>query len=125
MSAKTKNIISWVLAGLLAFVFLGAGISKILGVEMQLKNLESWGYPLWMRFPIGLAEIILAIGLLLPKYRRLATLGVFPWALVAIITHLQAGQTNQIGAPLLFALLAAGLYLVLKSSAPKAVFQSQ
>ena len=50
MTAKTKNIIVWILAGLLAFAFIGAGITKLLGVEMQIKNLESWGYPLWFRF---------------------------------------------------------------------------
>ncbi len=46
MTDKTKNIIVWILAGLLAFAFIGAGITKLLGVEMQIKNLESWGYPL-------------------------------------------------------------------------------
>ena len=71
MTAKTKNTITWVLAGLLAFAFLGSGMTKLLGVEMQIKNFESWGYPLWMRFPVGISEIIFAIGLLLPSYRKL------------------------------------------------------
>ena len=57
MTSKTKNIIAWILTGLLAFAFVGSGITKLLGVEMQIKNLESWGYPLWFRFPIGLTEI--------------------------------------------------------------------
>jgi uncharacterized membrane protein YphA (DoxX/SURF4 family) len=78
MTAKTRNIFTWVLAGLFAFAFLGAGLSKLIGAEMQIKNLESWGYPLWMRFPIGLSEILFAIGLLIPAYRKLIVFGVFP-----------------------------------------------
>lgn len=41
MTPKTKNIIAWILAGLLALVFIGSGITKLLGVEMQIKNVES------------------------------------------------------------------------------------
>ncbi len=51
MTSKTKNIFTWVLVGLLAFAFLGSGITKLLGVEMQIKNLESWGYPSLDAFP--------------------------------------------------------------------------
>jgi putative oxidoreductase len=114
MPTKTNNIISWILAGLLAIAFMGAGMTKLIGVEMQLNNLNSWGYPLWTRFPIGLAEIAMATGLLIPKYRTIAAMSVLPWAIVAIITHLQASpaQTTMIGAPLVFAGLAIGLLVV-------------
>lgn len=106
MSLKTKNRISWVISGLLALGFIGAGGSKLAGAAEQLQNLQSWGYPAWMRFPIGLGEIGLGIGLLVPKYRTLALYGVFIWALVATITHLQAGQANKLAAAALFAGLA-------------------
>lgn len=114
MSPKTKNIISWVLAALLIVAFLGSGITKLTGAEMQLKNLESWGYPLWMRFPIGLGEIALAIGLALPAYRRLAIYGVYVWGVVAIITHIQATppQYDMLAGPLVFLVLNTALYLV-------------
>jgi uncharacterized membrane protein YphA (DoxX/SURF4 family) len=107
MKAKTKNIIAWVLAGLLAFAFFGSGVTKLLGVEMQIKNLESWGYPLWFRFPIGLSEVIFAIVLLLPHYRKWVIYGIFCWGFVAIVTHIQATppQYQMIGAPILFLML--------------------
>ena len=66
MTTKSKNTIAWILAALLAFAFIASGTTKLLGVEMQIKNLESWGYPLWFRFPIGLTEIAFAIALLIP-----------------------------------------------------------
>jgi putative oxidoreductase len=114
MTTRTKNIIAWILAGLLAFAFIGSGITKLLGVEMQIKNLESWGYPLWFRFPIGLTEIAFAVALLIPKYRKLTLYGIFIWALIAVITHLQAGQVNMIGAPILFGVLALAMFFLLK-----------
>src|SRR3982750_2401797 len=103
MTTRTKNSIAWVLTVLLAFAFAGSGITKLLGVEMQIKNLESWGYPLWFRFPIGLTEIAFAIALLIPGFRRITIYGIFVWTIVAILTHLQAGQSNMIIPSILFA----------------------
>jgi uncharacterized membrane protein YphA (DoxX/SURF4 family) len=107
MTSKTKNIIAWVLAGLLALAFIGSGISKLLGAESQIKNFESWGYPLWLRFPIGLIELVLAAGLLIPQYRKITVYGVFVWTIGAVITHLQAGQAKMIGGAILFSVFAA------------------
>jgi uncharacterized membrane protein YphA (DoxX/SURF4 family) len=117
MTAKTKNIIVWVLAGLLAFAFLGSGITKLLGVEMQIKNLESWGYPLWMRFPIGLSEVAFAIGLLMPAYRKWVVYAIFGWGVVAIYTHIQATppQYQMLGGPIIFLLLNTALFLLTNS----------
>jgi uncharacterized membrane protein len=117
MTAKTKNIIVWMLAGILAFAFLGSGITKLLGVEMQLKNLESWGYPLWMRFPIGLSEVAFAIGLLIPTYRKWIVYGIFFWGAIAIFTHIQAAppQFEMLGGPIVFLLLNTALLQLLKS----------
>ncbi len=81
MTATTTSIVVWIIAGLLAFAFLGSGITKLLGVEMQIKNLESWGYPLWMRFPIGLSEVGFSIGLLILAYRKWVVYGIFGWGL--------------------------------------------
>jgi putative oxidoreductase len=118
MTAKSRNIFTWVLAGLLAFAFLGAGLSKLIGAEMQIKNLESWGYPLWMRFPIGLSEILFAIGLLIPAYRKLIVFGVFGWGLIAIYTHIQAipPQTQMLAGPIVFLLLNTALFFLSKAN---------
>src|SRR5881275_918403 len=96
MTTKTQNSIAWVLTALLALAFAASGITKLLGVEMQIKNLQSWGYPLWLRFPIGLSEIAFANALLIPRLRLVTIYGVFVWTIVAVITHLQAGQSNMV-----------------------------
>lgn len=118
MNAKTKNIITWLLAGLLALAFLGSGISKIMGVEMQIKNFESWGFPLWMRFPVGISEVVFAIGLLLSNYRKWIIYAIFGWAVVAIYTHIQATppQYNMVGGPIVFVLINTVLYFLTKDN---------
>ena len=113
---KDKKIICWILAGFIAFGFLFAGITKLLGTEMQIKNLESWGYPLWFRFPIGLLEVVLAVTILIPKYQRLTVYGVFIWTVVAVITHLQASQAAMIVAPILFSILGGVILLLQRES---------
>lgn len=118
MTEKTKNILAWVLAGLLSLGFLGAGITKLLGVEMQIKNLESWGYPLWLRYPIGLSEIAFATGLLLPAWRKWIVYAIFGWGVVAIYTHAQAtpSQLNMLVGPIMFLILNTALFLLLRST---------
>src|SRR6476661_8300205 len=117
MTQKTKNIITWILAGILALAFFGSGITKLLGAEMQIKNLESWGYPLWFRFPIGLTEIAFAIALVIPRYRKITIYGIFIWTLAAVITQLQAGQANMIAAPILFSVIAGVILFLLTGKA--------
>ena len=112
MTAKTKNIIAWILAGILALAFFGAGITKLLGTDMQIKNFEGWGYPLWFRFPVGLIEIALAIGLVIPGFRKITIYGIFIWTVAAVITHLQAGQANMIAGPIFFSVFAALILLL-------------
>jgi uncharacterized membrane protein YphA (DoxX/SURF4 family) len=122
MTSKTKNIFTWVLVGLLAFAFLGSGITKLLGVEMQIKNLESWGYPLWMRFPIGLSEVAFAVGLLMPAYRKWVVYSIFGWGIVAIYTHIQATppQFQMLGGPIVFLILNTVLFFLSKATSKSA-----
>jgi uncharacterized membrane protein YphA (DoxX/SURF4 family) len=75
MTAKTKNIVTCILAGILSLAYIGSGITKLIGADMQIKNFESWGYPLWLRFPVGLIEMAFAIGLLIPGYRKITIYG--------------------------------------------------
>lgn len=114
---KIKNTITWVVAGLLALAFTGAGVTKLLGIEMQLKNLESWGYPLWLRYPIGISEILLAAGLLLTGYRKITVYLVYVWGAIAIFTHIQASppQYQMLGGPVVFLLLNTALLFLSKS----------
>jgi len=63
---------------------------------------------------IGLAEVVFAIGLLIPKYRKITIYGIFIWTFVAVVTHLQAGQANMILAPILFSVIAGAILFLTK-----------
>jgi len=112
MNSKTRNIAIWVIAILLAFVFALVGIEKLLGAESQLKNFEEWNLPLWYRFPIGIIELIIAGGLLWPYFRKITIFGIFVWAIAAAALHVHSGQLLLATLPILLALIA-GVILIL------------
>jgi putative oxidoreductase len=109
------NVALWVVQGLLALAFLAAGTMKVsqplesLGKRMQWVNAVSPG---GVRF-IGAAEILGALGLILP----LVT-GILPWLTVvaaaglviiqvaAVIFHLQRGEAKVVPMNLVLLILA-------------------
>ena len=113
---KTARIISWILIALLAIGFFGSGLTKLLGVEMQVQNFKSWGYPDWMIYPVGLGEVAIAAALIFFKPKLYVVYGIYAWAVVAVVTHLQAGQASMIGGAVVFAILNTFLLFSLKKT---------
>lgn len=64
---KGKVIATWMLAGLLAALYLFSGGSKLAGAEMHVQGFAQWGYPQWFRLVVGAVEVTLAILLLIPR----------------------------------------------------------
>jgi uncharacterized membrane protein YphA (DoxX/SURF4 family) len=84
-SGKKMNVLLWVVQGLLALVFLVAGGSKlVMPIEEMTKQIAFPGP--FLRF-LGVAEVLGALGLLLPGLLRIRP-GLTPLAAVglAIIT---------------------------------------
>lgn len=126
MKTKTIHRLSWLLVGLLAFTFMGAGVSKLVGVPIHIEHFRQWGYPDAMRYIVGLLEAGLAVGLLWPKFRIIAVYEIFFWATGAMLTHVQAGQVNQVGAPLVVAAFGLLLFWVeRKRLSPTGVFATR
>jgi hypothetical protein len=113
MSSKTKNILVWIIAGILAFIFAFVGIEKLIGTQDQLKNFELWHLPLWYRFPIGIIEIIIAGGLLWPFFRKITIFGIFVWAIAAAALHTHAGEYLLATLPLLLGIIAGVLLFIM------------
>lgn len=109
---KTNTLLIWTLAILLAFVFIGSGLSKISGAEMQMRNFESWGFPLWTRIPVGLAEIAMGIGLLIPKYRIAFIVLIFAWGLAAVSTHIQAVPAQYLASAMPLVIMVVNVLLL-------------
>ena len=110
-SQKT-TVLLWIIQGLLALVFMFAGVMKfVTPIEEMTKQVPLPG--LFLRF-IGLAEVLGAIGLILPGLFRIQT-GLTPLAAagLAIITvgatvvTLMTGGGAMAFIPLVVALLSA------------------
>ncbi len=108
------NIALWVLAGLLAAVYLAVGCVKVLrgkALEQRMPWVEAFP-DVVVRF-IGVCEIAGALGLILPQ----AT-DTLPWLtpvaaaclallqLLAILVHTRRGETRQLGINVVLLVLA-------------------
>jgi uncharacterized membrane protein YphA (DoxX/SURF4 family) len=109
---RKTNVILWILQGLLAVIFMFAGVMKfVMPIEEMTKQIA---LPGWFLHFIGAAEILGAIGLILPGILRIRV-GLTPLAAagLAIITvgatwiTLKGGQGAMATIPFVVALLSA------------------
>jgi uncharacterized membrane protein YphA (DoxX/SURF4 family) len=112
------NITLWVIAGLLAFAFLAAGLTKLAQPKQKLAASPGMGWtesfsPGTIKL-IGLLEVLAAIGLILPAALGitpvlvpLAALGLSLLMIGAAITHARRHELPVIAANLVLLVLAA------------------
>ncbi|KOY87188.1 hypothetical protein AD998_14460 [bacterium 336/3] len=93
MNSKTKNIINWVLAGLVGFIFVGSAISKLTGGEEALKMAAGIGLDANSFRIVGIVELISIILFLIPRTGILGTLLLAAYMGGAIATHLEHNQS--------------------------------
>ncbi|HEX8278774.1 MAG TPA: DoxX family protein [Segetibacter sp.] len=113
--SKALNITLWVLQVLLAAMFLMAGFMKLSQPIATLSQSLPWTAQmpeLFVRF-IGVAEVLGALGLILPSLLRIqprltpiAAIGLALVQLFAMIFHISRGETSVIGMNLILLLIA-------------------
>jgi DoxX-like family len=91
MSPKTKNIVNWVLAGLVGFIFLGSAYGKLSGGAEGIEMAKSIGIDANSYFMIGVVELISIILFLIPRTAVLGTLLLVAYMGGAIVAHLSHG----------------------------------
>jgi putative oxidoreductase len=109
MSSKTRTIIIWVIAVLLAALFAFAGLPKLMGDPQAVEGFRKGGFPDWFRLFIGAAELAGAVGLLIPRLRFWAASGLLIIMVGAVGTHLRAGDSPDKVAPAAIALALLAL----------------
>ena len=67
------EIFIWVLQGLLAAVFLFAGLGKLFGATMHKANFDKWQLPQWFRTVTGIVETVASIFLILGYWNEVYT----------------------------------------------------
>jgi putative oxidoreductase len=105
-SSKAGSIVVWGLSILLAFVFLMAGVPKLLGVQAHVQHFQKWGYPDWFRVVVGAAETGSAILLLIPRLAFVGAAGIATIMAGATYTHVFRAPEEASRAPFTLSLLA-------------------
>jgi uncharacterized membrane protein YphA (DoxX/SURF4 family) len=90
---KTKNIIKWVLAGLVTFIFIGSAIGKLTANAEALKMAEGFGLDANTYMLLGIVEIISVILFLIPRTTIIGTLLLVAYMGGAMATHLEHAQS--------------------------------
>lgn len=66
MNSKTKNIILWVLTGIVVFIFVGSGIFKLIGGDATAEMAKGVGGSNNL-ISLGILELIIAVLFLIPQ----------------------------------------------------------
>ena len=109
---KGRLITLWILSGLVALAFLGAGGAKLVGGMAE--EFDKAGLGLWFRYFMyftGLLEVTAGIGLLIPRYAFRAALLLAIVMAGAIIAHLTVLGGSPAAAVVLFVLTGIIAYL--------------
>ncbi len=92
---RVQKIALWIVTIVLAVAFLLFGTLKLIGAEPLAGEFTKWGYPVWFRLLIGVAEVGGAVLLLLPRTVALSAAGLGVLMVGAVFTHLKAGEGPQ------------------------------
>ncbi|MBX4200345.1 DoxX family protein [Candidatus Parcubacteria bacterium] len=84
-----------IVRGLISASFLFAGISKLLGTDMQMAGFQHWGYPLWFMYAVGAFEVVMAIALW-TKYSKWANLLLLAQMVGVFYTHIHSHDPVQV-----------------------------
>lgn len=86
--SKLKTAFLWIASGLLAALFLRAGIPKLTGGPAWAHLFAAWGYPSWLRLVVGAVEVVSAVLLLIPRAASLGACGLILVMAGATYTHI-------------------------------------
>ena len=93
MSSKTKQIVGWVLAGLIGALFVFSAYGKFAGGEEGAKMAAAIGLDAASMKTLGIIELLAAVLFLYPRTGVLGTLLLAAYMGGAIATHLEHGMS--------------------------------
>ena len=108
VSGKGRRITLWILSGLVALAFIGAGGPKLAGAAAMVELFDKVGLGQWFRYFTGILEVAGGVGLLISRYAFYAALLLATVMVGAIIANLTVLGTSP-AAPLALFILAGTL----------------
>jgi len=106
-SSRALNITFWILQGVLAAVFLVAGITKLASLQVQVATFDEIGLGQWLRYFTGGLEVIGAILVLIPRTAGLAAILLGMTMVGAVDVHLLITGGSPVAALVLLAIAIA------------------
>lgn len=116
MGNRNRTFSASIVIYLLALMYLGTGISKLIQANTQVNDFESWGYSTGFMLAIGVVEILGAVGLLIAKTRFIAILVLAGIMFGAIGTHIVHAEYLNALLPLVLLVLLTFVFLRNKST---------
>jgi putative oxidoreductase len=110
-TGKGRLITLWILSGLAALAFLGAGGAKLAGVPAMVEVFDKVGLGQWFRYFTGLLEVAAGIGLLISRYTFYAATLLAIVMVGAIIAHVTVLGSSPAAPVVLFVLTGMIAYL--------------
>tara|TARA_B110000459_G_C16193960_1_gene309207 strand:+ start:139 stop:510 length:372 start_codon:yes stop_codon:yes gene_type:complete len=93
MSEKSKKIIYWILTSLIAFIFIGSAMGKLISSEETLAMASNIGLNGQIYTILGVLELVFVILFVFPRTGILGTFMLIAYMGGAIATHLEHGQS--------------------------------
>ncbi|QKG56947.1 DoxX family protein [Hymenobacter sp. BRD128] len=121
MTASTRNAIAWILQGLAGLAFIASGVMKFMDLPKTVSGFTGMGFPAWFAYLIATAEVLGGIGLLVPRFTRLAAAGLIIIMLGAIWVHATKVPGGiATGVPAISLLVILFIIIALRRPAPLA-----
>ena len=111
------RIAVWVVCVLLALEYAFAGIPKVMGQEQAVQGFHQAGYSDGFRLFIGSAELAGAVGLLVPRLRFWAAVGLMLVMIGAVVTHARMHDMAHAAPAVISFVLLASVAWVSRSDA--------
>ena len=99
---RLRSAAVWAGAIFLAVVFVAVGFSKLQGASAMgwSERFGQWGYPANTAYVVGVLEILGGLGVLIPRWRRAASLTLAVVMMGALCTHLIHAEFPRVIPPL-------------------------
>ena len=109
---RLRSAVVWVGAIFLAVVFVAVGLSKFVGASAMgwSERLGQWGYPANSAYVVGVLEVLGGLGVLIPRWRRAASLTLGVVMTGALCTHLVHAEFPRVIPPLVLGGVAFLMY---------------
>jgi len=115
---KARVVIAWVLAILLAVMFMNAGVKKFDAASGWTRAFHNWGYPDWFRILIGAGEVAAALLVLVPRTAKYGALLIVSIMLGGVATNMIFSGTRHLVGPLVPLVVASVLFALRYTATP-------